>query len=379
MDVKFSAPPNCSRSLANVEKALQSGHLSGGGPFGKACENLLTQQMGVAATFLTPSCTAALEMASLVCNIGPGDEVIMPSFTFTSTATAVAIFGATPVFVDIDPETLNIDPAAIAPAIGPKTKAIVVMHYAGVACDMDPIMKLALEHKLDVIEDAAQCIGARYKNRHLGTIGRCGAMSFHETKNLGCGEGGAIFLRDTADVTRAEILRDKGSNRRNFLRGLVDKYSWVDKGSSYLLGEIPAAVLHAQLEEMEAINSRRRKIWDFYHRAIASSPTLGRMLSPQHIPDYAQHNAHIYFVIFSDQALRSRVLGALRERRVFATSHYEPLHTSIAGRKLGRTSGLLPNSQSLPGRLLRLPLYSDLTLAEAEHVITVLEDILRHA
>lgn len=377
LKVEFSKPPRTAKALEYIQSALTSTQLAGDGLFTKACQTLLQTRCGAREVFLTPSCTAALEMAMVVAGVGPGDEVIVPSFTFSSTANSAALLGATPVFVDIEPGFLNIDPACIAAAVTKKTKVIVPVHYAGVACDMAAILKIAEDRGVSVIEDAAQAIGAKYHDHYLGTMGRFGALSFHETKNLGCGEGGALFSRDVADLPRAEIARDKGTNRKTFLRGQIDKYTWVDTGSSYLISEVTAALLLAQLEDMEAINARRLALWDFYHQAAEASPWISRIAHVQKIPNYATHNAHIFFLILPTHAQRDLVLKELREAQVFATSHYEPLHLSPGGVKFGRVSGSMTNSETITRRLLRLPLYADMERGQAEYVISVLENVLK--
>lgn len=375
--VEFTVPPHATKALEYAAKVIATRKFSGDGPFTKACEALLQSTAQSPRVFMVPSCTAALEMSMVIAGVGPGTEVIVPSFTFSSTANAAATLGATPVFVDIEPRSLNIDPSRMADAITAKTRAIVPVHYAGVACDMDAVMASANSAGITVIEDAAQCIGAKYKGRALGTIGRFGAMSFHETKNLGCGEGGAVFVRDDSDIGLGEIARDKGTNRRQFLRGTVDKYTWVGLGSSYLPSEMSSALLLAQLEEMADINSRRMKIWEFYRSAVIASPILRRVLEVAEIPNFAAHNAHIFYLISPGSEIRNRILKELRERHIYASSHYEPLHVSPAGRKYGRSVGPMNNSESLSQRLFRLPIYADLEQEAAEYAIHVLEDVVK--
>jgi len=305
---------------------------------------------------LTHSCTAALDMAAMLADIQPGDEVIMPSYTFVSTANAFVLRGGVPVFVDIRPDTLNIDETLIEAAITPRTKAIVPVHYAGVACEMDTIMNIAKRHDLLVIEDAAQAVMSTYKNEHLGTIGHLGAYSFHETKNIISGEGGALLVNDTRFAERAEIIREKGTNRSQFFRGQIDKYTWVDIGSSYLPGEVIAAFLWAQMEEAPSITQRRLDIWHRYHEAFSPLEKVGKLRRPI-IPDDCQHNAHMYYILLENLEQRTRVIARLKEQGVNAVFHYVPLHNSPAGKRYGRTVGEMQHTDNLSDRLLRLPLW----------------------
>ncbi len=375
--IEFSKPPKSSKAERYLGEVIKGSHLAGDGPFCKAAEKFLLDHFGGRATFLTPSCTAALEMANVVAGFKPGDEVVVPSFTFSSTANACVLLGLTPVFVDVDPVFLNVDPDQVDRACGPKTRAVIPIHYAGVACDMDRLADLAKARGIDIIEDAAQCVGAKFKNKYLGTLGRFGCFSFHETKNLGCGEGGALMVRDEGDLERAQIARDKGTNRKKFLRGMVDKYTWVDSGSSYLMPELSAALLLSQLEEHERINDQRRSIWEFYRQGVEKSPTIAKVAAPQSMPSYAETNAHIYFLLLPSGDLRDRLLAYLREQKVMATSHYQPLHSSFAGQKFGRTVGDLRNSEMASRQILRLPLYSDMTESHAARVLEVVEAGIR--
>ena len=354
--IPFNRPFTVGTELAYIQEAIAAGHLSGDGAFTARCSKRLEEMHGVVRALLTHSCTSALELAALLANVGPGDEVIMPSYTFVSTANAFALRGATPVFVDIRADTLNIDENAIAEAISPRTRAIVPVHYAGVGCEMDPIMELAAKHDLLVIEDAAQGVCATYRGRPLGAIGHLGALSFHETKNVLSGEGGALLLRDEAFVARAEILREKGTNRSAFFRGQVDKYTWVDLGSSFLPSEIVAAFLWAQLERAEELTARRLAIWDRYHDALADLEHAGFLRRPI-VPQHCAHNAHMYYVLLSDANERQRVIRDLAAAGIGAVFHYVPLHDAPAGRKYGLASAPLPVTTSLSERLLRLPIW----------------------
>jgi dTDP-4-amino-4,6-dideoxygalactose transaminase len=305
---------------------------------------------------LTHSCTAALDMAAMLADIQPGDEVIMPSYTFVSTANAFVLRGGIPVFVDIRPDTLNIDETLIEAAITPRTKAIVPVHYAGVACEMDGIMDIAQRHKLLVIEDAAQAVMSTYKGKPLGAIGHFGAYSFHETKNIISGEGGALLVNDGRFAERAEIIREKGTNRSQFFRGQIDKYTWVDIGSSYLPGEVIAAFLWAQMEEAQSITQKRLDLWHRYHESLAPLEAAGKLRRPI-IPEGCQHNAHMYYILLESLKKRTEVIALLKQQGVNAVFHYVPLHSSPAGKKYGRTSGELPHTGNLSDRLLRLPLW----------------------
>jgi dTDP-4-amino-4,6-dideoxygalactose transaminase len=354
--IPFNRPFTVGTELAYIHEAIAAGHLSGDGTFTARCSKRLEEMHGVARALLTHSCTSALELAALLANVGPGDEVIMPSYTFVSTANAFALRGATPVFVDIRGDTLNIDENAIGEAISPRTRAIVPVHYAGVGCEMDPIMALAAKHDLLVIEDAAQGVCATYRGRALGASGHLGSLSFHETKNVLSGEGGALLLRDEAFVARAEILREKGTNRSAFFRGQVDKYTWVDLGSSFLPSEIVAAFLWAQLERAEELTARRLAIWNRYHDALADLEHAGFLRRPI-VPQHCTHNAHMYYVLLHDAIQRQRVIRELAAVGIGAVFHYVPLHDAPAGRKYGLASSLLPVTTSLSERLLRLPIW----------------------
>lgn len=354
--IPFNKPYMTGHELEFITQALDKGHLSGDGNFTKKCQAWLEAHIGSIRALLTHSCTAALEMAAILADIQPGDEVIMPSYTFVSTANAFVLRGGVPVFVDIRSDTLNIDETKIEAAITPRTKAIVPVHYAGVSCEMDTIMNIAQRRNLLVIEDTAQGIMSTYKGRPLGSIGHLGTYSFHETKNIIAGEGGALLVNDARFAERAEIIREKGTNRSRFFRGQVDKYTWVDIGSSFLPGEIIAAFLWAQLVEVEAITQERLGIWQRYHDALASREGSGWLRRPL-IPAECQHNAHMYYVLLDSPEKRTQLISILKKQDVNAVSHYVPLHSSPAGRQYGRVHGDLANTENLADRLLRLPLW----------------------
>ena len=373
MWIPFNKPYLTGRELEYIGQAHQAHHLSGDGAFTRRCSEWLERTIGCRRALLTHSCTAGLELSAILAGIAPGDEVIMPSFTFVSTANAYALRGGVPVFVDIRDDTLNIDEAKIEAAITPRTKAIVVIHYAGVACELDAIARIAERHGLLLIEDAAQALGASYRGRPLGSFGELAALSFHETKNLISGEGGALLFNRPGLVARAEVVREKGTNRSAFLRGEVDKYTWVDIGSSYLPSDIIAAFLWAQMEAAEAINQRRQRLWTRYHEAFADLERAGTLRRPV-VPPEATHNAHGYFLRLADLASRSRFIERLRADGVHAVFHYVPLHDSPAGRKFGRAAGELRVTAAASEQLVRLPLWIGLE----EHQDYVI-DRCRHA
>lgn len=367
MSIPFNKPHMTGRELFYISEAHHHGWLAGDGKFSKLCHTKLEEVTGAAKALLTHSCTAALEMAAILADIGPGDEVIMPSYTFVSTANAFVLRGATPVFVDIRPDTLNLDERLVEAAITSRTKAIVPVHYAGVACEMDTLLDIARRHGLMVIEDAAQGYGAFYKGRPLGTLGALGAFSFHETKNVISGEGGALLVQDPALTERAEIIREKGTNRSRFFRGQVDKYTWVDIGSSFLPSELVAAFLWAQLQESERINAERMAIWQRYHDAFAPLEAAGHVRRPIIPPDCA-HNAHMYYLLLEDLEQRTRFIAALKSRHIGAVFHYVPLHSSPAGQRFARVSGSMEVTDRQSERLVRLPLWLGVE-AEQESVI----------
>lgn len=369
MRIPFNKPHMTGRELWYISQAHALGHLAGDGSFTKKCHRWLENSTGSRKALLTHSCTAALEMAALLADVQPGDEVIMPSFTFVSTANAFVLRGAIPVFVDIRPDTLNIDETKIEAAITDKTKAIVPVHYAGVGCEMDTIMALARKHELLVIEDAAQAVMSTYKGRPLGSIGHLAAFSFHETKNIISGEGGALLVNDARLMERAEVIREKGTNRSQFFRGQVDKYTWVDIGSSYLPGELIAAFLWAQMEEADSIMRGRAALWNHYHQWLAA-PETDRLLRRPIVPAHCGHNAHMYYVLLADLAARTHFIDKLKQADVQCVFHYVPLHSAPAGQRYGRAHGDMSVTDEMSDRLVRLPLWLGL---EAHQT-----DVIRH-
>lgn len=374
MTIGFNRPTVTGKELDYIREALDSGHVAGNGAFTRRCNDWLTAAVGAQRAFLTHSATAALEMAALLAEIGPGDEVVMPSFTFVSTANAVALRGATPVFVDIRPDTLNIDETLIEAALTPRTKAVCAVHYAGIACAMDRIVALTRRHDLRLIEDAAQALCSRYRNRPLGSFGDFAAVSFHETKNFISGEGGALLVNDPAIVARAEIVWEKGTDRGRFFRGEVDKYTWQDLGSSFLPSDMTAAFLWAQLERADDLLTRRKALWRRYHDGFAPLEKRGAVRRPV-VPDECDHNAHLYYLLLPDRAARDRLLDGLREAGIQAPFHYVPLHSSPAGRKFGRIGSSLAVTDDVSGRLLRMPLWHDMT-GEPDKVIETVYALL---
>jgi dTDP-4-amino-4,6-dideoxygalactose transaminase len=374
MKVPFNVPTLSGSEFDYMRRALGTAHLSGNGEFTTLCHKFLEHQLGGRA-LLTHSCTAALEMAALLVDIAPGDEVIMPSWTFSSTANAFVLRGAVPVFVDIRPDTLNIDEKLIAPAITARTKAICVVHYAGVGADMEAIGRIADAHGLKVIEDAAQCLHARRNGRPLGTFGHFAAFSFHETKNIIAGEGGALMVHDADAFKRAEIIWEKGTNRAEFKRREVAKYTWVDLGSSYLPSEIVAAFLYAQFEQGEAITAHRLALWHRYFDGLAGLAAKGVLARPA-IPAECDHNGHIFYVLVRDAARRDPTLAELERTEVNAIIHYVPLHSAPAGIRFGRTAGPMTHTDDIAARLIRLPLHPQLTHAQQDFVIAELERLL---
>jgi dTDP-4-amino-4,6-dideoxygalactose transaminase len=365
--VPFNKPFLTGRELEYIRQAHENSHLSGDGPFTKRCQAWLERTTGCPKALLTHSGTGALEMAAILAGIGPGDEIIMPSFTFVSTANAFVLRGGVPVFVDVREDTLNIDESKIEAAITARTKAIVVVHYAGIACEMDAIARITRRHGLMLIEDAAQALGSKYRGRPLGSFGELAAISFHETKNLISGEGGALLVNSQALTERAEIVREKGTDRGKFLRGDVDKYTWVDIGSSFLSSDILAAFLWAQLEAAESIGEARKALWQRYHEGFADTERSGLATRPV-VPREASPNAHTYFLVLRDAAARTRFIETLRRDLIHAVFHYVPLHSSPAGRRYGRASGTLEVTDAMSARLVRLPLWIGLAPSQ-DHVI----------
>lgn len=370
----FNKPPLTGNEQQYVLQAMASDKTSGDGQFGKRCQQWFEKALGAPRTLLTPSCTHALEMAALLVDIQPGDEVIMPSYTFVSTANAFALRGARIVFVDVRPDTMNIDEALIEAAITDKTRVIVPVHYAGVACEMDAIMALAERYQLYVVEDAAQAVQANYRGKPVGTHGHMAAFSFHETKNLSSGgEGGLLIINDEQFAQRAEVIREKGTNRSQFFRGQVDKYSWVDIGSSYLPSELQAAYLWGQLERVEQITAKRLDIWARYHQALAPLAERG-LLSLATIPGHCSHNAHMFYLKVSDLQERTRLLGHLKDQGIMAVFHYVPLHSAEAAERYSRFQGADRYTTSESERLLRLPLYYSMKLADVDRVCDAVID-----
>jgi dTDP-4-amino-4,6-dideoxygalactose transaminase len=367
--IPFNRPYVCGKELWNIAQAHANGQLAGDGRFTRQCQKWLEQRTGGHKALLTHSCTAALELSALLLGIKSGDEVIMPSYTFVSTANAFVLRGATPVFVDIRSDTLNINETKIEAAITPKTAAIVAVHYAGIGCEMDTIMAIAARHRLRVVEDAAQGLMGSYKGRPLGRIGDLGAYSFHETKNVISGEGGALLINDLEFVERAEIIREKGTDRSRFFRGEIDKYTWQEVGSSFLPGELIAAFLWAQLEDADSITKIRLGLWEQYHDQLASLEAKGILRRPT-IPATCGHNGHMYYVILATHIDRHAVITQLKRNGVNSVFHYIPLHSSPAGRRYGRTNGNMEVTDSLSERLVRLPLWIGLS---EKNIATVVE------
>ena len=366
--IPFIRPHLTGREMELIGECLASGKMVGNGPFTKQAEAFLRESTGTSQALLTHSCTAALELSALLLDLQPGDEVILPTYTFVSTANAFVLRGAVPVFVDVRADTVNLDEKLIEAAITPRTKAIAPVHYAGISCAMDEINAIAKAHGLYVVEDAAQGIGATYRDQPLGTLGTLGALSFHATKNVVSGEGGALLVNDENLVERAEIIREKGTDRSRFIRGEVDKYTWQDIGSSYLPSDIIAAVLMAQLPETEAINAKRLAIWSRYQAAFADAERAGRFRRPG-LPQDCGANAHIYYLIFNSLDDRERARAKLAEAGISADSHYVPLHMSPGAQRFGRSSGDMPVAMSVADGLLRLPIYPDLTAEEEARII----------
>ena len=363
--IPFNKPYMTGNELANIAQAHVNGHLSGDGIFTQHCQNWLEKTTGTRKSLLTHSCTAALEMAAILTDVRPGDEVIMPSYTFVSTANAFVLRGATIVFVDIRQDTLNIDEAKIETAITDKTRVIVAVHYAGVGCNMDAIMAIAERHNLFVVEDAAQGLLATYRGRPLGSIGHLGTISFHETKNIISGEGGALLINDVNFIERAEIIREKGTDRSRFFRNQVDKYSWVDIGSSYLPGEIIAAFLWAQMQAAQAITERRLALWKRYHEAFADIETSGLARRP-FLPEDRSHNAHMYYLLLNTLDQRTEFIKTMKMAEIQCVFHYVPLHSSAFGRDCARHMSELENTDQISERLVRLPLWLGLEHHQSE-------------
>jgi dTDP-4-amino-4,6-dideoxygalactose transaminase len=368
MSVDFNNPSPVGRELEYIAQAVQSGHISGDGPFTKKCHATLQGELGVPKVLLTTSCTHALDMSAILLNIQPGDEVIIPDFTFVSTVNAFVLRGAKPVFIDIRPDTLNLDESKLEAAITARTNAIAPVHYAGVGCEMDVIMEIANRHNLAVVEDNAHGLFGKYKGKYLGTFGALAAQSFHETKNFNCGEGGALLINDPELVERAEIIREKGTNRSRFFRGQIDKYTWVDIGSSYLPSDILAAYLYGQLEQREKIQSHRKVLWDTYHLGLMDWAAKHDVKLPS-VPDYCEQSYHMFQMLMPTLELRQKLIMYLRERGILSVFHYLPLHLSDMGRSFGGSAGDCPVTERVSDQLIRLPFHNLLTGAEQEEVM----------
>lgn len=375
--IPFNIPPYVGHEMEYLQKACEVNHkICGDGPFTKQCKAWVEEKTGTAGCLMTTSGTSALEMAAHLSHIQPGEEVIMPSYTFCSTADAFVLKGAVPVFVDIRPDTMNLDETLLEDAITDKTRAIAAVHYAGVSCEMDTILEIAKRHHLTVVEDAAQGVMSSYKGRALGTLGDFGCYSFHETKNYSMGEGGAILIRDPEKISEAEILREKGTNRSQFFRGQIDKYTWVDYGSSFLPSELNAAYLMAQLDQADEINNARLARWEQYYRLLSPLAAEGRIELPV-IPEGCVHNAHMFYIKTRDLEERQALIQALREQGILAVFHYIPLHSSPAGKKFGRFHGEDRYTTRESERLLRLPMYYSLTEENVNDVVSVIEKFYR--
>ena len=363
------------KELEYIQEAVANGHISGDGEFTRRCSALMENAFQAKKVFLTPSCTASLEMAALLLNPEEGDEVLLPSFAFVSTVNAFVLQGMKPVFVDIRPDTLNIDEARIEEKITPRTRAMVALHYAGVGCEMDALLEISRRKEVPIVEDAAHAVNAKYKGKHLGTFGEIGAYSFHETKNYTCGEGGAVVLNRENIIERAEFLRQKGTNRNQFFRGMVDKYTWVDVGSSYVLSDILAAFLLAQLENMDAILEKRGALYATYIQEFSDLEAAGKLRLPV-IPDYCDTSYHLFHLLFDSEETRNHVMDGLRKEGILAVFHFVPLHLSAMGKRYGYRAGDFPITEDYSSRLLRLPLYNSLTVEEVQLVASAVKKLL---
>ena len=372
ISVDFNRPVLVGRELEYIQQAIDNGHISGDGPFTKKCHIFLEKELGVPKALLTTSCTHALEMSAILLDIQPGDEVIIPDFTFVSTVNAFVLRGAKPIFLDIRPDTLNVDESKLEAAITPRTKGIVPVHYAGVGCEMDTIIEIARRHNIAVVEDNAHGLFGKYKGKYLGTFGSMASQSFHETKNFTSGEGGALLINDPALVERSEIIREKGTNRSRFFRGQVDKYTWVDIGSSYLPSDILAAFLFAQLEQREKIQLHRRQVWELYHAGLKDWANIHDVQLPC-VPDGCEQPYHMFYMLLPNLDLRQRLIAYLRERGVYSVFHYLPLHLSDMGQRFGSKAGDCPVTERVSDQLIRLPFHNSLTSGDQEQVIESIE------
>ncbi len=371
--IDFNKPELLGKELEYVAQAYEKNHISGDGYFTRLSQNVLEQTLGVPKVLLTPSCTHALEMAALLLDIQPGDKVIVPDFTFVSTINAFALRGAIPIFIDIRPDTLNLDESLLEQHISPRVKAILPVHYAGVSCEMDRILEIAGRYSIPVVEDNAHGLFGKYKGKFLGTFGVLATQSFHETKNISCGEGGALVINDPALIERAEIIREKGTNRSRFFRGMVDKYTWVDVGSSYLLSDILAAILYAQLEKHQIIQSRRKQIWEYYYTNLTTWSNENNIRLPI-VPEHCEQAYHMFYLLLPDLSTRQALIQHLKERGIVAVFHYQPLHLSEMGRKYGGKPQDCPVTEKIADQLLRLPFYNSMTRQEQDAVIQALYD-----
>jgi len=367
--IPFNRPCLAGNEYKYIAEAIANGHASGDGPFTRRCHELLERELGVPRALLTTSCTHALEMAALLLDCGPEDEVIVPSFTFVSTANAFALRGARLVYADIRPDTLNLDESRLESLITPRTKSIVVVHYAGVPCEMDPILAIAARHGVRVVEDNAHALFSRYKGKYTGTLGCLAAQSFHETKNFTCGEGGALIINDPELLERALVIREKGTNRSRFFRGEVDKYTWVDLGSSYLPSDLLAAFLLAQFEAREMVQEKRRRIWNRYYESLADWAESNDVKLPV-IPPDCEQAYHMFYMLLPSAKHREHLISHLKAESILSVFHYTPLHLSEAGKKFAARPSTCPVTEDVTERLLRLPFYNDLTAHEQDHVIT---------
>ncbi|MBW2245263.1 MAG: dTDP-4-amino-4,6-dideoxygalactose transaminase [Deltaproteobacteria bacterium] len=375
--IPFAKPFIVGKELRYMAQAVTLGNIAADGHFTRECSEFLEGLSGSPRVLMTPSCTSALEMAALLCRLEEGDEVILPSYTFVSTANCFVHSGARPVFVDVRPDTLNLDESLIEEAVTPRTRAIFVVHYAGVSCEMDPIMEIAKRHGLRVVEDAAQGVNATYHGRPLGGIGDLGTYSFHETKNFTCGEGGALCINDPELVARAEIIRDKGTNRQAFNRGEIGKYTWVDHGSSHVPSELSCAFLLAQLEQMDLITQRRREVYERYLDGLTPLGAAGVLILPK-TPPSCEINYHMFQILLADTPTRSALIDHLKQRGILAVFHYVPLHLAPMGRRYGWKEGDLPVTEEMAGRLLRLPFYFELSAEEQDEVIGAVREFFEN-
>ena len=371
--IPFNRPWLSGNELAYIRQAVENNHISGDGIFTKKCNRLLEEELQVRKAFLTTSCTHALEMSALLLNIRPGDEVIVPSFTFVSTVNAFVLRGARSIFSDITTDTLNLDHAKLEALITPKTKAIIAVHYAGVGCEMDEILDIAQRHSIPIVEDNAHGLFAKYKNRYLGTFGCLAAQSFHETKNFTSGEGGALLINDDRFIERSEVIREKGTNRSRFFRGQVDKYTWIDVGSSYLPSDILAAFLYAQLESRNEIQRRRALIWNYYYQSLQSWARDHNVRLPI-VPSHCEQSYHLFYLVLPSLESRTALIEHLKARGIDAVFHYQPLHLSEMGRSFGGKEGDCPVTEYVSDRLLRLPFYNDLTQPDQEYIVSTIKE-----